>query len=94
MFHLKGIFMFSIIVKGERDPKDADAVKLTLVVYRTGYVRKKKLLLISGAYPDWVAKGRCFKPNSADNIVKNKLIQQERIKYLKIAEKWEYSGKN
>ena len=72
--------MFSVIVKGERDSTYADSVNLTLVIYRTGYARKKKLLLISGTYSDWDAKGRCFKPDSEDSIAKNKLIQQERIK--------------
>ena len=86
--------MFSVIVKGTRDPKDADAVKLTLVIYKTGYSRKKKLLLMSGAYTDWDSKAKRFRPDSADNIAKNKLIQQERIKYLRIAEKWRYSDKN
>lgn len=37
--------MFSINVRGERDPRDADMVRLTMVIYRTGYVRSDKILL-------------------------------------------------
>lgn len=86
--------MYSVLIRGERDHGDADMIKLTLVVYRTGYVRKDKQLLITGLYSDWDKKARCFRPDSADNIAKNKLLQQERIRYLRIAEKWEYSGRN
>lgn len=64
--------MFSVIVKGVRDPKDTDAVKLTLVIYKTGHSRKKKLLLISGVYKDWNTKAS--PPDSTDSIAKNKLI--------------------
>lgn len=86
--------MYSVIIRGKRDAKDADLVRLTLVVYKTSYVRKEKQLLITGLYSDWDKKSRQFNPSSADNIAKNKLLQQERIRYLKVAEKWEYSGKN
>ena len=86
--------MYSVIIRGKRDLRDADLVALTLMVYKTGYVRKEKQLLITGIYSDWDKKSRQFKPSSADNIAKNKLLQQERIRYLRVAEKWEYSGKN
>ncbi|WP_282918726.1 phage integrase SAM-like domain-containing protein [Porphyromonas macacae] len=86
--------MFSIYIRGERDYRDADIVRLTLIIYRTSHVRVTKLLCITGLYADWNKKSRCFEPNSPDNISKNKLLQQERIKYLKIAERWECSGRN
>ena len=84
--------MFSVYVRSELDPRDADMVKLTLVFHRTGYDRVRKLLLITGPYSEWDKKSRSFKPDTVDNVAKNKLLQQERIKYLKVAEKWEYSG--
>lgn len=84
--------MYSVYVWGERDPRDADMVKLTLVFHRTGYDRAGKRLLITGQYSEWNKKSRTFESCSADNIAKNKLIQQERIRYLKVAERWEYSG--
>lgn len=34
--------MYSVIIRGKRDRRDADLVNLTLVVYKTGYVRKEK----------------------------------------------------
>ena len=85
--------MYSVYVKGDRDLRDADLVKLTLIIYRSGYNRVPKQLLIAGRYSEWNKKTRAFETCSADNIAKNKLIQQERIKYLKLAERWEYSGK-
>lgn len=85
--------MFTIIIKGQRDPRDAEMVKLSIVFYRTGFARIVKVLNITGLYADWDIKARQFKPNSADNITKNKLLRKERIKYLRIAERWVYSGK-
>lgn len=68
--------------------------RLTLAIYRTGYVRVQKVLCVTGLYADWNKKTRCFEPNSQDNISKSKLLQQERIKYLKIAERWVCSDRN
>ncbi len=84
--------MYSVYLRGERAPMDADMVKITLTFYRTGYIRAGKLLLITGPYAEWNKKTRNFTPTSPDNIARNKLLQQERTKYLKIAERWEYSG--
>nr|WP_304379613.1 hypothetical protein [uncultured Parabacteroides sp.] len=85
--------MFTILIKGQRDPRDTEMVKLNIVFYRTGFARVPKVLNITSLYSDWDSKTRQFKPNSADNITKNKLLRKERIKYFRIAEKWEYSGK-
>lgn len=85
--------MFSIIIRCERDRRDADMAQLMLVIYCTGYIRVEKVLCVTGLYADWNKKSRSFKPNSADNISKNKLLQQEHIKYLKVAERWECSGR-
>lgn len=86
--------MFSIIIKGERNLQDIELVKLTMVFYKTGYPRVPKVLYITGAYANWQKDKQCFVPNSAENISKNSLLQKEKMKYLKIAEKWEYSRKN
>ncbi len=86
--------MFSIIIKGERNPKEIEIVKLTMVFYKTGYNRIPKLLCITGPYSDWQKEKQCFIPNSMDNISKNSLLQKEKLKYLNIAEKWECAGKN
>lgn len=86
--------MFSIITKGERNSQDIELVKLTMVFYRTGYPRVPKVLYITGPYSDWQKDKQCFIPNSAENISKNSLLQKEKLKYLKIAEKWECAGTN
>lgn len=86
--------MFSIIIKGERNLQDIERVKLTMVFYKTGYPRVPKVLYITGPYSDWQKDKQCFVPNSAENISKNSMLQKEKLKYLKIAEKWECSGKN
>lgn len=85
--------MFSVYISGQRDRQDADMVKLTMIFYRTGCCRAEKVLYISGLYADWDAKSKRFKSDSMDNKAKNRLIQAERIKYLNVAEHWEYSGK-
>lgn len=86
--------MFSIIIKGERNPKNIELVKLKMIFYKTGHVRAEKVLCVTGFYSDWQKDKQRFIPNSADNISKNSLLQKEKLKYLKVAEKWEYSGKN
>lgn len=86
--------MVSIIIKGERNPREIESVKLTMVFYRTGYPRVPKVLYITGPYRDWQKDKQCFNPNSADNISKNSFLQKEKLRYLKIAEKWECAGKN
>ncbi|WP_418450285.1 integrase [Alistipes sp.] len=86
--------MFSIITKCQRNSNDIEFVKLTMVFYKTGHNRVYKVLYITGAYSDWQKDKQCFTPNSADNISKNSLLQKEKLKYLRIAEKWEYAGKN
>ncbi len=86
--------MFSITIKGERNPQQIELVKLTMVFYKTGYNRIPKVLYITGAYSDWQKEKQYFIPNSADNISKNSLLQKEKLKYLKVAEKWECAGKN
>lgn len=86
--------MFSIIIKGERNPQEIELVKLTMVFYKTGHNRIPKVLYITGPYSDWQKEKQCFIPNSADNISKNSLLQKEKLKFLKVAEKWECAGKN
>ena len=34
--------MYSVSIRGEHDGKDAALVKLTSIIYKTGYVRKEK----------------------------------------------------
>lgn len=86
--------MFSINVKGKRNPKDIEMVKLQIIFYKTGYPRVSKALYISGLFSEWDQKTQSFKETNPDSKQKNRLLQKERLKYLKIAEKWEYDGKS
>lgn len=81
--------MFSVRIKGERNATEIELVKLKIVFYKTGYDRAEKVLYITGLYSDWQKDLQCFVPSSGDNISKNSLLRKEKLKYLKIAEKWE-----
>lgn len=85
--------MFTIRIKGARAPKDIEIVRLYLVFYRSGYKRITKSICVSGLYKDWDSPNQRFIENSGDNKSKNYLLQKIKLKYLKIAEKWEYQGK-
>lgn len=85
--------MFTIRIKGERTPKDIEIVRLYLIFYRSGYKRITKSICVSGLYKDWDSSNQRFIENSGDNKSKNYLLQGIKLKYLKIAEKWECQGK-
>lgn len=86
--------MFSIHIKGQRNPSQIDLVKLTMIFYKSGGIRIPKILYVSGLYKDWDQKSECFIAKSSEHTAKNKLLQQEKLKYLKVAEKWESEQKN
>lgn len=85
--------MFTIRIKGDRTPKDIEIVRLYLVFYRSGYSRITKAICISGLYKDWDSSNQRFKESNSDNKSKNYLLQKLKLKYLKIAERWEFEGK-
>jgi len=85
--------MFTIRIKGDRTPKDIEIARLYLVFYRSGYSRITKLICVSGLYKDWDSVNQRFVENNSDNKSKNYLLQKIKLKYLKIAERWEYEGK-
>lgn len=86
--------MFSIHIKGRRNPNQIDMVKLTMVFYKSGGIRSTKVIYISGPYEDWNHKYECFNVKSREHAAKNKLLQRERLKYLKVAEKWDVEKKH
>lgn len=86
--------MFSIHIKGQRDPSRIDMVKLMLIFYRTGSIRSSKVIYISGPYEEWDQRSESFRNPSPEYRAKNRLLQQERLKYLKVAEKWDAEKKN
>ena len=56
--------MFTIRIKGRRNPKDLDLVKLTLIFHKTGFARVSKEFYISGLYKDWSPKAQSFRGDS------------------------------
>ena len=86
--------MFTINVKGYRNPRDLEMVKLKLIFFKTGYARVPKIIPISGRYDDWNPKRQLFDGNTKDIYERNQLILKEKFKYRKIAEKWESDGKD
>ena len=84
--------MFTVNIKGRRDSKNIELVKLDLIFYKRGYARVSKVLRITGLYREWDRKSQSF--IGTDAAEKNKLLRQEKLRYLKIAEKWEYQGKD
>lgn len=84
--------MFSINVKGERNPRDLEMVKLKLIFFKTGYDRIPKVIQISGKYDDWNRKRQLFDGDTKDIHERNQLILKEKLRYRKIAEKWESAG--
>lgn len=84
--------MFSINVKGIRNPRDLEMVKLKLIFFKTGYDRIPKVIQISGKYDDWNQKRQLFDGNTKDIHDRNQLIIKEKLRYRKIAEKWESAG--
>lgn len=86
--------MFSIHIKGQRDPSRIDMVKLSIIFYKSGCIRCSKVIYISGPYEEWDQRSESFRNPSPEYKAKNRLLQQERLKYLKVAEKWDAEKKN
>ena len=42
--------MFTVNIKGQRDPRNIDLVKLDLIFYKRGYARVSKVIHITGLY--------------------------------------------
>ena len=84
--------MFTVNFKGKRDPRKIEFIKLEMVIYKRGFPRVTKVLNISGIYSDWDQKSQLF--IGKDSVDKNKLLRQEKLKYLKIGERWDAKGKD
>lgn len=86
--------MFTINIKGKRSEKNIRMVKLQMIFYKKGYARVSKVLCISGLFSEWNQKEQCFEEINSENKTKNRLLQKEFLKYLRVAEKWESDNKN
>lgn len=84
--------MFTVNIKGKRDPKNINFVKLEMVFYKRGYARVTKVINITGLYSEWNQKSQLFVGKNSSE--KNKFLQQQKLKYLKIGERWDAQGKD
>ena len=84
--------MFTVNIKGRRDPKNIHFVKLEMVFYKRGYARVTKVINITGPYSEWSQKSQLFV--GKESFEKNKFLQQQKLKYLKIGERWDAQGKD
>lgn len=85
--------MYTINIRGKKNPKDQKMVKLEMIFFKTGYARVPKVLNVTGLLKDWDANSQSFKPGSADATTKNKLLFDLKTKYLGVADKWEVEGR-
>lgn len=67
-------------------------VKLEIVFYKTGFARVTKVINITGPYSVWNQKSQLF--TDKESSEKNKFLQQQKLKYLKIGERWDTQGKD
>lgn len=68
--------MFTINIKGRRDPKNIEWVNLDMVVYKRGFARVTKVLRITILYKNWDNKSQTFSVKDKESSDKNKLVQQ------------------
>ena len=66
--------------------------KLEMVFYKRGYTRVTKVINIKGLYSDWDQKSQLFVGKESSE--KNKFLQQQKLKYLKVGERWDAQGKD
>lgn len=83
--------MFTVNIKGKRNPKNIHFVKLEMVFYKRGYTRVTKVIDITGLYSEWNQKAQLFVGKETSE--KNKFLQQQKLKYLKVGERWDAQGK-
>ncbi len=85
--------MYTINIRGKKNPKDQKMVKLEMIFFKTGYARVPKVLNVTGLLKDWDPKSQSFKAGSAEATTKNKLLFDLKTKYLSVADKWEIEGR-
>lgn len=84
--------MFTVNIKGKRDSKKTEFAKLEMIFYKPEFARVSKVLNITGIYSDWDPKSQQF--IGKDSADKNRLLRHEKLKYLKIGERWDDQGKD
>ena len=66
--------MFTVNIKGKRDPKNINFVKLEMMFYKRGHARVTKGINITGLYSEWNQKSQLFA--GKDSSEKNKFLHK------------------
>lgn len=85
---------FSVKIKGERDKNRPDFVKISMVIFKTGYTRVYKVLPITGLWKNWDKEIQSFIPKTADANINNALLSDTLGQYIQQVNLWERQGKN
>lgn len=85
---------FSVKIKGEPDKNRPDFVKISLVIFKTGYTRVYKILPVTGVWKNWDKKIQSFVPKTADANINNALLSDTLGQYIQQINLWEKQGKN
>lgn len=86
--------MFSVNLKGVPDIERPDLVKISLVIYKTGYTRVYKTLPITGSWANWDQATQRFITKTSDAHTNNSLLSDTLSKYIQQANLFEREGKN
>lgn len=73
--------MFTVNIKGRRDPRNIEMAKIDIIFYKWGYPRVTKVLKISGIYREWDPKTQSFAGKETTET--NKFLQQEKAQIPK-----------
>ena len=85
---------FSVKAKGVQDKNRPNFVKISLVIFKTGYTRVYKILPITGLWKNWDNEIQCFIPKTADANINNALLSDTLGQYIQQINLWERQGKN
>lgn len=85
---------FSVKAKGVQDKDRPDFVKISLVIFKTGYTRVYKVLPITGLWKNWDKATQSFMPKTADANISNALLSETLGRYIQQINLWERQDKN
>lgn len=85
---------FSVKAKGVQDKNRPNFVKISLVIFKTGYDRVYKILPITGRWENWDNSTQRFIPKTADANINNALLSDTLGQYIQQINLWERQGKN
>lgn len=83
---------FSVKAKGVQDKNRPNFVKISLVIFKTGYDRVYKILPITGRWENWDNSTQRFIPKTADANINNALLSDTLGQYIQQINLWERQG--